>query len=138
MPTSPLRALAATTGTAPDPPFLPPLAALVEVAGAEPAFRLRYHQAPMANMASTGSHNHRLRDGCRFGGVGDGTSVPCSSITGTVSFCMSLTRECYRASRPRSNGNPPATSETDRDISLIILYGRVNASATLHAHASHS
>src|ERR1017187_8540138 len=105
MPTFPFRALAATTGTAPDPPFLPPLGALVEVAGAEPAFGHRYHQAPMANMASTGSHNHRLRDGCRFGGVGEGTSIPCSSIAGTVSFRMSPTRGCCRARlAPRPNG----------------------------------
>src|ERR1035438_3842662 len=99
MPTFPFRALAATTGTAPDPPFLPPLGALVEEAGVEPAFGHRY-QAPRANIAIAGSHNHRLRDGCRFGGVGDGTSVPRSSIAGTVSFSMSSLRECCRA-RPR-------------------------------------
>src|ERR1035441_4159209 len=98
MPTFPFRALAATTGTAPDPPFLPPLGELVEEAGAEPAFGHRY-LAPTDNLASAGSHNHRLRDGCRFGGVGDGTNVPCSSIAGTVSFRMSPRSEERRVGK---------------------------------------
>src|ERR1035438_580865 len=100
---SPLRALAATTGTS----VYPFLAAFESAAGVveniAPAFGQRY-QAPTPNNATMGSHSHRRPEGRALGGWAgaDGVRSSACSTVGEVSFFMSLTAWFPRATSSKA------------------------------------
>src|ERR1035438_3689188 len=110
---SPFLALAATTGTTPDPPFLPPFeGAPVETGGVVLPLGHRY-QAPAPTRARKGNHSHRAPEGRRFGDfvTTDAVASPCS-VGGRVWFFMSPTAGYPYLSRdaPRHLRDPPRFS----------------------------
>src|ERR1035438_1350218 len=102
---SPLRALAATTGTTPNPPFLPPFeGALRAVEPVAAIFGQKYH-APTPSTTRTGTHNHRAREGRRCADfvTGAAARVPCSigagvwlSMSPIAGYSLRVTR-CHRS-----------------------------------------
>jgi len=108
--------LTATTGTAPDPPFLPPFGSAVdEVEAVEPTFGPRY-QAPAPNIARTGSHSQRRPEGRRFGGfvAGDAGGIPCSIAGKVCSFMRPLA-----VLRVAMSSKAPAASEVHNPSSYL-------------------
>src|ERR1017187_9167599 len=99
-PMSPLRALTATTGTAPPPPFLPlDGGTLPAAAGVRPPFDQVY-QAPAQTIAKTSNQNHRqpeppgfavfawgsaCRTGCFAGGIRSSICPPVQFLFGRYS-----------------------------------------------------